>query len=41
MTPPAVEPIPIESFMATLERDRIARVPGTAVFLTARCTRRR
>jgi len=27
-------PIPIESFMATLERDRIARVPGTAVFLT-------
>ncbi len=27
-------PVPIESFMSTLERDRIARVPGTAVFLT-------
>jgi KUP system potassium uptake protein len=27
-------PIPIDSFMARLERDRIARVPGTAVFLT-------
>jgi KUP system potassium uptake protein len=27
-------PIPIDSFMAKLERDRNARVPGTAVFLT-------
>jgi KUP system potassium uptake protein len=27
-------PIPIEPFMAKLAQDRIARVPGTAVFLT-------
>jgi len=27
-------PIPIDSFMAKLEQDRVARVPGTAVFLT-------
>jgi KUP system potassium uptake protein len=27
-------PIPIDAFMAKLERDRVARVPGTAVFLT-------
>ncbi|HWY73585.1 MAG TPA: KUP/HAK/KT family potassium transporter, partial [Burkholderiaceae bacterium] len=27
-------PIPIEPFIAKLEQDRIARVPGTAVFLT-------
>jgi len=27
-------PIPIDSFMAKLAQDRIARVPGTAVFLT-------
>ena len=26
--------IPIDTFMATLERDRVPRVPGTAVFLT-------
>jgi len=26
--------VPIESFMAMLQRERIARVPGTAVFLT-------
>jgi KUP system potassium uptake protein len=27
-------PIPIDSFMAKLQQERIARVPGTAVFLT-------
>ena len=26
--------IPIDTFMATLERDHVPRVPGTAVFLT-------
>ncbi len=28
------DPVPIGSFLSRLERDRVARVPGTAVFLT-------
>ncbi len=31
-------PIPIDTFMAQLARDRVARVPGTAVFLTRSLT---